>query len=262
MYTITRTGSGKQIAAAVRAIAQDRVPIVTAKALTFTAQRSQADIVAAMGTVFEGGATAYTRGGTRIETATPERLFARVAVKDRTSNNGTLPEDYLFPEVFGGARKVKRFERNLRYAGILGRNMHAVLGRDTPRSLITPQGNLRLGEMQRILTATRSSFDKYQNRTTSARSQRNARQAPYFVAGLPRGTFIGGEYVEAPGTIQAGVYRRVGINKDRKIVPVLIFTKRQPRYRRRLDFEGIARKTAQREFRAVFLRLLRKEVAR
>ena len=95
------------------------VPQVVAKALTFTVQKAQSAVVGQMPKVFAGGATRYTLQATRIEPATAQDLSARLAVKDRTSNNGTLPEDFLFPQVFGGARKEKRFERAMRYAGLL-----------------------------------------------------------------------------------------------------------------------------------------------
>jgi hypothetical protein len=256
MITVTRTGTGAALAADLRDLTSRRVATVTAIALTKATKAAQADIIKAMPGVFAGGATPYTLNSTRVETATRDKLQARVAVKDRSSNNGTLPEDYLLPQVFGGARKEKRMERNLRFGGILQAGQRAVLGRDTPATLVDAYGNLKRGEIQRILTAVRASFDRYQNRSTSARSRRNAANAPYFVQGLPRGRFSGGEYRVKPGTVQPGVYRRVGPAKQRKVVPVLVFVSKAPTYNRRLDFEGIARAAALREFEPEFVRLL------
>ena len=258
MFTVTRTGRAQDIAAEIRAVPTVAVPKAAAKALTFTAQAAQKSIVAAMGSTFKGGATRYTLNSTRIEPATVEDLSARVAVKDRTTNNGTLPEDYLYPQVYGGQRKEKRMERNLRYAGILAAGKRAVLGKDTPANLVDSFGNLKYGEIQRILTAVKASFDRGQNRTDSKRSKRNARNAPYFVAGLPGGRFEGGEFREVASRVQPGIYRRVG---DRKVVPVLIFVSKKPTYKPRLNFEDIARETAQREFEPIFRRLLAKENA-
>jgi hypothetical protein len=222
----------------MRALVRGEVPQIVAKSLTFAAQASQRAILAELPRVFEGGATRYTLNATRVESATADKLVARVAVKDRTTNNGTLPEDYLFPQVFGGPRKEKRFERAMRYAGLLQGQERAVLGEGAP---VDQFGNLKRGEIQKILTATRSAFDPAQRKANSARSRRNAKKAPYFAARIGK---------------TWGVWRRIGTEGE--IEPLLIFVTRQPRYARRLDFEGIARDTSVREFPTTFRRLLAK----
>lgn len=240
MYSVTRTGpSARDVGVELRAFVRVEQPRVMAKALTFTAQRGQKDIQAEMPKVFAGGATRYTLNSTRIVPAKPAALVARVAVKDETTNNGTVPEDYLFPQVFGGQRKEKRFERAMRYAGLLQGRERAVLGQGAP---VDAFGNLKRGEIQRILTATRSAFVGDQRRTNSARSRRNARNAPYFAARI-KGTW--------------GVWKRIG--REGEIEPLLIFVTKPPTYRRRLDFEGVVRRAAEREFPAIFARLLRAE---
>jgi hypothetical protein len=237
MYSVTRTGpTARAVGVELRALTRGALPTAAAKALTFTAQKAQKAILAEMPKVFKGGATRYTLNSTRIDPATVDDLSARVAVKDRSSNNGTLPEDYLLPQVFGGPRKEKRFERAMRYAGLLQGRERAVLGDGAP---IDKYGNLKAGEIQRILTATRSAFDPYQNKSSSARSKRNAKKAPYFAARIGK---------------TWGVWKRIGAEGE--IEPILIFVTKQPTYTRRLDFEGIARATAQREFEPTFRRLL------
>jgi len=240
MLTVSRTGSAAGIAASIRLVATERVPLIAAKALTFTAQEGQASVLKEMSSVFKGGATRYTLGSTRIEPATPTNLSARVAVKDRSTNNGTLPEDYLFPQVFGGPRKEKRFERAMRYAGLLQGRERAVLGDYAP---LDSFGNLRRGEIQKILTATRSAFDSAQNKTSSAKSRRNAKKAPYFAARI-RGTW--------------GVWKR---DAPGEVVPIMVFVTRQPSYRARLDFEGVVRSASLRTFEPTFARLARKDFA-
>lgn len=254
MLTINRSTPAVAAALAeLRALPEQLVPLVTAKALTFAVQRAQAEVVQRMRTAFDRP-TAYTLNSTRIVPAKPDALTARVAVKDRTSNNGTLPEDYLFPQVNAGPRKVKRFERNMRYAGVLAPNGYAVLGQYVPTDAA---GNLPRGEMQRILTATRTTFDPAQRRTNSRRSRRNAQAAPYFVAGLDAISIVGGELVRSRRSkLQPGIYKRVG----RGVLPVLIFTKGAPSYRQRLPFEAIAREAAEREMPAAFQRAWRATV--
>jgi hypothetical protein len=254
MYSVSKSpASARTAAVEIRALVGTKVPLVTAKALTFIAQGAQREIVRTMPQVFEGGATAYTLNATRIEPASVQRLVARVAVKDRSSNNGTLPEDYLLPQVDGGRRKEKRFERNLRYAGVLGPGQRAVLGRSVPANLLTAQGNLKRGEIQRILTATRTTFDPAQRKSSSARSRKNARNAPYFVGGLDQVSIVGGELAVTKGAMAPGIYRR---QPDGGILPILVFVRKAPSYRPRLPFEDIARRVAEREFPSTFTRLL------
>lgn len=240
MFTVDRTGRAAAMASEIRLVPTVAVPRAAAKALTQTAKTAQKSIIAAMGSTFKGGATRYTLNSTRIEPATVNSLAARVAVKDRTTNNGTLPEDYLYPQVYGGTRKEKRFERAMRYAGLLYGRERAVLGEYAP---LDSFGNLKFGEIQKILTATRSAFDPYQNKTKSARSKRNAKKAPYFAALLGK---------------TRGVWKR---DAPGEVVPILIFITKPPTYVPKLDFEGIARQTAQREFEASFRYFMGKENA-
>ena len=237
MFTVKRTGQAPAEAAIeVRELVRVQFPLATAKALTFTVQKAQKRIREEMPRVFEGGATPYTLNSTRIVPATPEKLSALLAVKDAATNNGTRPEDYLFPQVYGGPRNEKRFERAMRFAGLLQGNERAVLGQEAP---VDAFGNLKRGEIQRILTATRSAFDKYQRKSASPRSRKNAKKAPYFAARIGK---------------RWGVWKRDGADAR----PILIFVSKRPSYRPRLDFEGITRETAEREFAPALARLLQK----
>jgi hypothetical protein len=256
MYTVTRSAStSRSIAAELRLVPEARVPLITAKALTFTAQEAQKAIVAAMPGVFAGGATRYTLNSTRIVPATPDSLQARVAVKNDAAAAGNVPENYLLPQVSGGPRREKRFERAMRYAGLLANGARAILSTSAQTDTF---GNLKRGELQRILTATRSAFDPYQRKSDSARSRRNARNAPYFAVGEGRIAIEGGEMVRKRGKLPAGIYKRTG---KRSVEPVLIFTRKQPRYAPRLPFGKLAEAAARQQFPAIFLRLLRRETS-
>jgi hypothetical protein len=247
MLTINTTGQAGQLAAQLRGLVASQVPVVTAKALTFVAQRAQAAVVARMAQAFDRP-TRYTLGALRLVPAKPQALSARVAVKDIAPAGGTLPQDYLLPEVDAGPRKAKRFERALRYAGVLGPRGFAVLG----SSMTTDAaGNLPRGELQRVLAAARAGITQ---RAAKRGRGKSARQADYFVAGLANRAMAGGELVRARGSsLQPGVYKRVG----RGVLPVLIFTNSAPKYRQRLPFEQLARDVAEREMPAAFERAWR-----
>lgn len=249
MLTINRTtGSIADVIASIRDVPARLVPYAAATALTRTAQiAAKKDLPDAMRRVFDRP-TRYTLNSLFVKPATKENLSARVQVKDLTYNGGTVPEDFLLPSVVGGGRNEKRFERLLRYSGMLPFGWRAVTGSGAPLDAF---GNLQPGEMQRILTAVGANRDKWQNRSGSKRSKANAKNAPYFAVTPTRGVFSGGEYKEVASSMQPGIYKRMG---GRKIMPVLIFTNKLPQYRARLDFEGVVLKCANDNFKAEFTR--------
>lgn len=247
MLNFTRSGSIADAIAAARDVPSTVIPYAASTALNRVASAGRRDIQETMTRVFDRP-NKWTINSPRVFSAKKDRLVASVYVKDDAPNNGTRPEDYLLPNVVGGPRKEKRFERNMRYAGILARGHFAVLGQGAK---LDQYGNLSKGQIQKILTATKSNFDPAQNRTKSARSRKNARTAQFFVGGLPTVSIVGGEMVKTASRIKTpGIYERVG----RGIRPVLIFTSKRPNYRKRLDFDQIVEARAKQDFAAEFER--------
>lgn len=248
VFSLTATRSGRLDAALaqMRDIPTRVIPYAASTALNRVGAAARKDIQDEMPRVFDRP-NAYTLNSIRVIPAKVDKLTVRIAVKDDATRNGTRPEDYLLPNVFGGGRNEKRFERNLRFAGILREGWRAI---PASGAKLDAFGNIPRGEIQRILTAVRASFDRYQNRSDSARSRRNAKNAPYFVGGLDRVTIVGGEQRVIPGSMQPGIYRRDG----RGVKPVFIFTRKQPQYRRRLDFGRIVESRADADFVNEFVR--------
>ena len=244
--TATRSGRLDAALAQMRSIPTRVIPYAASTALNRIGPRARKDLQGEMQRALDRP-NAYTLNSIRVVPSTVETLTVRLAVKDDAPRNGTKPEDYLLPNVFGGGRNEKRFERNLRYAGILKDGWRAI---PASGAKLDAFGNVPRGEIQRILTALRASFDRYQNRSDSARSRRNARNAPYFVGGLDRVSIVGGEQRVIPGTMQPGIYRRDG----RGVKPVFIFTPKQPQYRRRVDFEGTVQRRGDADFVTEFVR--------
>lgn len=242
-----RSGRLDAAAAQVRDIPARVIPYAANGALNIIGKRGRDDIKAEMPRVFDRP-NSWTVNSIRVKESTRETLTVRISVKDDAPNNGTRPEDYLLPNVFGGGRKEKRFERNLRYAGILREGWRAMPGEGAKLDAF---GNLPRGEIQRILTALKASFDPYQNRSTSARSRRNAKNAPYFVGGLDRIAMSGGEPRVLRSSIAPGIYRRDG----RGVKPVLIFVRKPPQYRIRLPFERLLEERADADFATEFARI-------
>ena len=73
--------------------------------------------------------TPYALNSLTIVAATKDKLVARVLVKNTRTAGGVRPESFLFPEVAGGSRSDKRFERALRYAGLLKPGEQAIPGK-------------------------------------------------------------------------------------------------------------------------------------
>jgi hypothetical protein len=240
MISITQSGQINSLIAQMRDLPARVVPLATAKALTFTAQAAQKDIIAAMRTAFDRP-TAYTLNATRVVPATQETLSARVAVKDVSNTGGNLPENYLFPGVYAGPRKLKRFEKALRYAGALTSGQAAITSVSAARDAF---GNLKRAELNAVLSMVDTAVAASKGKTTGKRRKTSATAGGYFVAGLSK----------KASTLQPGIYKRQSSGASRWLRPVLIFTDKTPTYRTRLDFEAIAKTAAQREMPAAFAR--------
>lgn len=250
-----KTGQIADMIQSFRDVPARVMPYAAATALTRTAQALAKTVIPGeMQRVFDRP-NRYTLNALRVKVATKDNLAASVWVKTDATNNGTRPEDYLLPNVEGGGRNEKRFERAMRYAGLLPSGWRAMPGQGAQ---LDEFGNLKRGEMQRILTATRTAFDPYQRKTNSARSRRNARNAPYFGVAPFAGSIVGGEWKQTKSRLQPGVYRREG----KAIRPVLIFTRTLPKYRDRLDFTGIAERYTVQTFPAEFARAAQTILAR
>jgi hypothetical protein len=103
------------------------LPFATARALTLTARSASEAGRKEIPQVFKSP-TPYTQNSIAFTPATKQSLTARVFVKDRVSKGGASPARYLLPEVRGGDRSLKRFEKALKSAGVMPPNLFAVPG--------------------------------------------------------------------------------------------------------------------------------------
>lgn len=244
MITVSKQGDIAALIQSMKDVYGRRVPYAAATALTRTAHTARSKAVPdEMRRVYDRPVP-YTLNSMKVTGATANKLEARVAVKHETTSNGTLPEDFLYPTVFGGMRNEKRFERNLRYAGVLKPGWRVILGRDADTDAY---GNLPRGEMKRILSWAESSAKQEQARGGKG----SRRSAQYFVAGLDK---VGaGRSGGAAARLQPGIYKRMG---GRKVLPMMIFTNAQPSYRQLLDFSGVVQRCAVNEFPGEFARAM------
>jgi hypothetical protein len=211
--------------------AQKQVDYATAAALTKTAQAVKAAEREEMQRVFTS-AVPFTLNSLYVKSATRSNLVATVGVKDQ---GGTSAADWLLPEIEGG-RRPRGIEVFLKPIGLPPTGMYAVPGSAAPMS-----GNkkININALKKIVGQLRSQPQGAAGFTSikraSTKTGRSSRKAQYFfldkpMFGLPAGIF--------------GV-------KGRAIQPIILFVK-QPSYRRKFDFYGVATTTAERVFPQAF----------
>jgi len=177
--------------------------------------------------------TAYTMRSLYLRKATLQRPAVEVWFKDSSaaSRMGTPAATYLQPQVQGGGRRVKRFERALQMAGHMPAGYQCVPGAGCKRDA---SGNPSRGQIIQILSQLRITLTAghTRNMPRDARGQINAQRK------------AGGRYFVAKGgRLSPGIYLREFMGRG--LFPVFLFRKATA-YRPRYDFAAIAAQ-AQRE---------------
>lgn len=262
MTTITFTGLRERLLSLDR-LEREQLPFAAALALTRTAQQVQQALRADMAISFDRP-TRATLNSLFIEPATKDRMTARVWINDggvsahrqgvaRASGGsmGGWGADraairWLKPQLDGGGRKHKSFERMLQRRGMLGTDQYVVPGEGAP---LDQHGNIRRGALNRILSGARLFTEEgyNANRTGSRKSEAKGTNR-YFVI--------------RKGRKAIGVAERMrrGKGSRNSIRMVLVFATR-PSYIKRFDFYGVADKTASAALPAEFEKAMARAVA-
>jgi hypothetical protein len=225
-------------------LGEKRLIFATALTLTRVAQRVREAEYRAMQSSFDRPKP-YTLNSLFLQKATPERLVARVWLKDdlASSNAGTPATDYLRPHIEGGTRGQKYFERALQTVGAMPQGTYAVPGRGAE---LDAWGNPSRSLILRILSQLRvqivAGYDRSlpvgtDRKTQSKRRRAFGRAGGQFVA-LPKGL----------GKLPPGIYlaegrdfgAKLGFGRTGRLKAVFLF-KRGVAYRVRYDFWGTAR---------------------
>jgi hypothetical protein len=224
-------------------------PVAVAKALTFTAERVKARLGQEMNTVFDRP-TPYTLNSLYLKTATQNDLTAAVFMKDNTSS-ARLPVNWLGPEIFGGDRKRKAFERALLFHGVM--NTQRAYAMPGANAELDRYGNMSKGQINRML----SYFQAAENRAGYKANTSAEKKAK-----LAKGTrsSLGITYFaikSQKGHLAPGIYSKVA----NRIKPVLIFTKK-PSYKPRFHFYKIGEETVNKVWPAILHERIDKEIQR
>ena len=200
--------------------------------------------------------TRWTLGAMQVKTST-DKLTVTVGIVDPDGFYKRAAK-YLDTQVTGGARRQKAFESALIRNGIMPSGWLAVPGEGVT---LDAYGNMSAGQIKQILSwfdAAERGAGSTQNMGFAGRDKR--RKGSKKKVGL--------EYVLVPpgrqrNLKQPGIYKRnIYMGKGGKhISPILIFIKKA-NYKKRFDFERVARATydqvAQAEFAAAIQRELLK----
>lgn len=216
--------------------AQGKQPkFAAAVALTKTAEVVRESEYAEMKRVFDRP-TPYTLRSLFLKGATPNALTATVWLKDDFSGGG----HYLRPQIEGGGRIPKRFERSLIRIGVLPAGWVAV---PASGARIDAFGNMDRGQLLQVLAYLQSFGEQgykanitEKGRAKLAKGSKKKQGIAYFVSGREKGK-----------SLPLGIWQRTYFSSGTAIRPVLLFYS-QVRYRAIFGFDVVGQRVAREEF--------------
>jgi hypothetical protein len=232
------THNAANVAKQLDLAASKQIPFATALALTRSAQRIQQNEKTVMRSRLDRP-TPFTMNSLFVKSATKTRLEARVWFKDYAAKGSTAGQ-YLQPQVMGGQRRQKRFERALVARGYMKSSQYVVPAKSAPTDAY---GNVPRSVYVKILSALGAFAQQgyLANATGSKRSKAKGNADKYFYANLD-------------GT--EGIWERVRSAFGTGAKPIFIFTESAPQYRARFPFFKIAETTHQAHYVEEFERAL------
>jgi hypothetical protein len=208
-------------------LAKDFGPAAVSDAINHTAFQARKALTAEMASVFTDP-TPWTLKSIQVFQAKPKTLEAAIWINDYRASKNNAPDQWLKAEVFGGARGEKRLERALRARHILPAGKFVVPGKG---ARLDAYGNLSRGHAMQILSGL-GAAELYAGVTANASRSRRS-----LAKGHARAFFV-----LRRGKVPIGIAERRG----KRMELVLAFVD-QPAYTRRLQFEDIVSRVADRE---------------
>lgn len=217
-----------------------QVPYAVARAINATAKDSLEAIKREMISVFDRP-TPYTLNAFRIQYATKQNWTAIVEPKNRAAN--AIPADkYLAPEIEGGSRNLKRFERALVAVGAMPQGYRAVPG---AAAQLDAYGNMSRGQIVQILSFFRAfpemGYRSNMTNTDKAKLQKGTRAKTGFAY-----------FVGRPGNkLPLGIWQKFYLGHGTAIKPIVIFVSHAS-YHAIFNFNEITQKVVETKFGAHF----------
>lgn len=199
-----------------------------ARAITQTAKQVELELKREMAAKTDRP-TPFFLKSTFVQTATSQRLMARVGLKDQIfGKNGIAAADRFGHHFQGGGRAPKALEKYLQKVGLIGSNEFVVPGAG---ARLDAYGNMSRGQVQQITSQLRLGVDPYAWSSNSRRSKRNVKLAGHIF--WARGN-------ERDGHLKRGAY--IDLGPPTGLRPLLMVV-RSPAYQRRFDLPLLAAKT-------------------
>lgn len=226
---------------------QRRLGAAAATALTRTAKAVQQEWAGAIKRQIDRPVP-RTVSAVGFASATAQSLEAKVFVKDQ-AGGGTAPADYLRPQVDGGQRELKKFERSLVASGAMPQGSVTVPGRGAMRDGF---GNVSKAQLIAVIRALGEQYSPgYQQTISKSTAKRLASMAKHgrqYVALSPADA--------ARLRVSPGIYEQAGPGA----LKAIFLFKRAASYARRLTLlqrEGIEPILAREVDRAIAESLVR-----
>lgn len=238
------SSNADEVAKWLNVVAERHIPYAVRRAINTTAQDVVREEREEILRVFDRPNPVTQRAVSVWNGATKERSQAIININDEKGKAFTPPSYWLWTEVEGGRRGPKRYERALQAAGVMPQGWVSVPGRGAE---IDQYGNVKAGTITQILSWFRAFREQgfRANATDKTRASRwkgtKRRTGWRFLASLPN---------NRADNLPYGIWREINAGpgaKSRTLHPVLFFVPAAT-YRRRLDFYGIAEKTAATQF--------------
>jgi len=239
LFVLSVRSNVREIEGKLDDLGRKQLPFAASQAVNRLAPQAIADLKIEMSRVFDRP-TPYTLNAFAWKKATKRSMSAEIFARD-FAGKGTPGWKYLTPEVFGGARAMKRFERAL---GAKFGSGQSVPGRGAD---LNQYGNISQGQIEKLLTALGAADTTAGHRSNRRGRGRGARRREtYFVA-----------HSKQDGSI-LGIYKVVSAGH---VEPVLIFPKRAPSYRKRFPYRETAEKSFATNKDAYFTQALKDAIA-
>lgn len=206
-------------------IQKKQVPFAIARALTQTAKDGQKEVKRQMQIKLHNP-TKYTLNSIFINPARKKGdTESSVNIKE-FGGKGNAAFDYLKPQMDGGQRPLKRYERLLQMRGVLPSGHYTVPG---AAANLDQHGNIKPSQISKMLSDVHAQLDKHQ------RTKSRKKKYYYLDLGHVKGIFFG---------------------EGRRIRPFMIFV-RSARYTVRFEFSKMVNGIAKSKFVPNFNRALR-----
>lgn len=233
MVKITANAEAEQLSRALSELGRKQLPFALALAATRMAQRIKRAEVRAVNRDIDAP-TKTTQNSIYVKAATKAKPEARTFFKDAWTS-GVPADAYLAPLVFGGKSKPKRLDKALIARGLMKNGQRAI-----PRASVTDQhGNVKGGQVMKILSglgAAETVSGVTANASNSKRSKRKNNRR--FFAATINGA--------------SGIWERQQSAFGSGVKLWYLFVDKEPTYRKRLDFFGIAEEQVSKHYMEEF----------